>query len=519
MREAAGAAALVNAGEGGGSTGEDRGPAPARAPALSGAQRPGIDPAGQVVQLAPSRDARLLPYALVTLAGLVGALLTGEPALAALAVPFGVALVLGLRRRRAIPVRLQVILDREEVLEGGRVRGEIRITWEEAFSAEVMLHRLEGVEVEGERAWALPRRGRSPARKADTAPRPSPTPPGSGAPTAPPGPRAPDTPPGPREVDTPPGTRTETLDFTLRADHWGLHGVGEVWVRLHAPLGLFSWQGKLTTPRILRVLPRSERLDRLLDLTDSRSAWGAHLSRRIGHGNEFAELRPYVPGDRLRDLNWTATARRGRPFVNRHHPELSGEVVIVFDAFADGSRVSAEALAQAARVAWAMAGVHLEANDRVGLAGIGRSTQWLPPGGGQRARYRLLQTLLRIGSDAAAGRSVAPDLQRIRIPPAALVVALSSLESEESLRALRRWRSRGRSVVVARIDAFHRLESATPSEALAIRLWRLELELRRRSLAQAGIPVVSLLAGEPVARLVPALSRVRRAPILHGRPR
>ncbi|TVP46216.1 MAG: DUF58 domain-containing protein [Gemmatimonadales bacterium] len=427
---------------------------------------------GEEIRLLPTRDARLVPYALVALASLAGALVAGQPVLAALAVPFGAALVLGLRHRGPMAIRVRVVLDQEQVIEGTPVTGRIEVTWDGDFSAEVMLHGLEGVTSEEELAWSFPRTQAS----------------------------------GP--------TRREELPLALEAAHWGLHGIGEVWVRLEAPHGLLSWSGKLRAPPALRVLPRSERLDRLLDLADSRSVWGMHLSRRIGQGSEFAELRPYVPGDRLRDLNWTATARQGRPFVNRHHPELSGEVVIVLDAFGDGSRISTETLAQAARAAWALASVHLRANDRVGLAGIGRSTQWLPPGGGRLARYRLLQTLLRIGGEAAAGRSVAPSLHRIRVPPAALILAISSLENMESLDALRGWRSRGRSVVVARIDAFDTLETLTPSEALALRLWRLELELRRRSLAQVGIPVVSVRAGEPMAGVVPALRRVRRAPIM-----
>jgi uncharacterized protein (DUF58 family) len=427
---------------------------------------------GEEIWLQPARDARLVPYAVVAFGGLVGALLAGQPVLAALAVLFGTALVMGLRHREPMPVHVRVALDEEQVIEGSRVTGRIELTWDSAFSAEVMLHRLEGVAPAGNVAWSFP-------RTADA---------GQG--------------------------RREELSLALDATHWGLHDVGEIWVRLQAPHGLLSWTGKVRPPPALRVLPRSERLDRLLDLTDSRSVWGAHLSRRIGHGSEFAELRPYVPGDCLRDLNWTATARQGRPFVNRHHPELSGEVVLVLDAFADGSRVSSEMLARAARAAWALASVHLRANDRVGLAGIGRSTQWLPPGGGRLARYRLLQTLLRIGGEAAAGRSVAPSLHRIRIPPAALVLALSSLENAESLDVLCGWRSRGRSVVVARIDAFDVSESVTASTALALRLWRLELEIRRRSLAQVGIPVVSVRGGEPMAGVVPALRRVRRTPIM-----
>jgi uncharacterized protein (DUF58 family) len=417
----------------------------------------------------------------MALASLAGALLLGEPALAALAVPFGVALVLGLRHRGPVTVRVRIHLDQTQVVEGDRITGHLEVWWDAAFAAQITLDRLEGVTPAGEvPSWSFPREaGGTGGRQG-----------GSGT------------------------LRREELPLVLDATHWGLHGVGEVWIRLEPPFGLLSFSGKLPSPPELRVLPRSERLDSLLELADFRSVWGMHPSRRLGHGNEFAELRPYVPGDRLRDLNWTATARRGEPFVNRYHPDLAGGVVVVLDAFGDGTRVSTESLARAARAAWALMSVHLRANDRVGLAGIGRSTQWLPPGGGRLARYRLLQTLLRIGGEAAAGRAVPPAFHRIEVPPAALLVVLSSLENLETLEALRRWRARGRWVVVARIDTSDLLEPATSSEALAARLWELELEVRRRSLAQVGIPVVPVRAGAPMAGVIPALRRARRAPAL-----
>lgn len=422
-------------------------------------------------RLRPARDGRLVPYALAALAGFGGALAAGEPSLVALGLPFALALGLGLRRTGPVEVRAVLALDAGQVLEGDPVRGRLTVEWDGDLAADLRLHGLQGVEPVGADplAWSFPR-----------------------------------------------GTRQVEVPLELRATQWGRHSVGEVWVRLHGRFGLLSWTGKIAPPPALRVLPREERLNRLLNPSDSRAVWGMHLSRRIGHGHEFAELRPYVPGDRLRDLNWTATARRGRPFVNRYHPELAGEVVIVLDAFGDGSATSNRALVRAARVAWALISVHLRANDRVGLAGIGGSTQWLPPGGGRLARYRLLETLLRIGGEAAAGRSVPSGFHRLPVPSSALVVALSPLEDQASLDALTAWRARGRSVVVAWIDTSELFQPAFGAEALAARVWRLEVELRRRALGKVGVPVVDVPVDAPVGRIAAALRRVRRAPALRG---
>jgi uncharacterized protein (DUF58 family) len=48
-------------------------------------------------------------------------------------------------------------------------------------------------------------------------------------------------------------------------------------------------------------------------------------------GGEFADLRPYVPGDRLSLLHWPAFARYGTLLVRRFDPEAGGVVRIAVD--------------------------------------------------------------------------------------------------------------------------------------------------------------------------------------------
>jgi uncharacterized protein (DUF58 family) len=416
-------------------------------------------------KLPPLHDGRFESYAIVAFVGFGGALVTGQPILAALAFPFALALALGLRQRGFTEVRAKIVLDAGQVLEGDPVTGRIILEWDRDARGDVMLHRLEGVVPPDRDAvrWSFPETVRG--------------------------------------MDVP---------IQLHATQWGQHTMCEVWVRLTDRFGLVTWTGKVVPPPALRVLPGTERLNRLLQPADPRAVWGMHPSRRLGHGVDFAELRPYAPGDRLRDMNWTATARRGSPFVNRYHPESAGEMVVVLDAFGDGSRSSTRALVRAARVAWALISAHLDANDRVGLAGIGGSTQWLPPGGGRLARYRLLETLLRIGGEAAAGRTLKSGFLRVPLPPSSLVVALSPLEDQASLDALVTWRARGRSVVVALIDKSELPGVEGQALEVAARCWRLQIASRRRSLERVGIPVVEVPADASVDGIIRMLRRTRR---------
>ena len=420
------------------------------------------------VTLAPARDGRLAPYGVVALGALGAAAFAGEPTLALLAVPFVLALALGLRRTDPVAVTARVFLDADRVLEGDVVTGRLLLEWEGAYDAQVMLHRLDGVAPGHAEEVSASRRG---------------------------------------------ATSIE-LPVRLEALHWGRHSLGEVWLRLAVPFGLVSWTGKVLSGPPIRVLPTADRLRRLLDPHESRAVWGAHPSRRLGDGHEFAELRPYAPGDRLRDLNWAATARHRQPFVNKHHPELAADVVIALDAFDDGSAGASEMLARAARAAWALASVHLAANDRLGLVGLGRTPHALLPAGGRLARYRLLDMLLRIGGEAAA--HIMRRRGRTTPPAGALVIALTPLHDPWTVRVLEAWRARGRPVAVVVVEAPSPEGAESPAEALARRVWAVELGRRKHELASLGIPVVTAPADSSVASVVGAL---RRTPGVRSAPR
>jgi uncharacterized protein (DUF58 family) len=420
--------------------------------------------------LSPARDARLIPYCVIAIAALGAALVAGQPALAALAAPFALALAFGLRRTTPVHVMARITLDTDQVLEGDLVTGRIELAWDGELLPHAMLHRLRGkAHSSAATFWSLPHT-----------------------------------------------THSLELPIALTATQWGRHPAGEVWLRLRAPFGMLTWTGRVATAPTLRVLPKSERLTRLLDPAEYRAVLGMHRSRRFGAGSEFAELRQYSPGDRLRDLNWAATARRRKPLVNAHHPELSGDVVIALDAFADGSTGSTEALARAARAAWALASIHLRSNDRVGLVGLGGSTRWLAPASGRRAQYRLLETLLGMGGEP----SDLPRAERTRInvPAAALVVAITPLHERTTIGALQSWRAHGRMVAVVAVDTSDLLgDAASAGEVQARRLWRIELERRRRELTELGIPVVTLGADGRIGPVVSALRRARRAPVVRRR--
>ena len=61
---------------------------------------------------------------------------------------------------------------------------------------------------------------------------------------------------------------------------------------------------------------------------------GLHRSPFFGFSLEFAEYRPYVPGDDPRFIDWNVFSRTDRTYVKRYLGETNTHLTILFDASA-----------------------------------------------------------------------------------------------------------------------------------------------------------------------------------------
>jgi uncharacterized protein (DUF58 family) len=100
-------------------------------------------------------------------------------------------------------------------------------------------------------------------------------------------------------------------------------------------------------------------------------------ARAHGLGRDFESLREFQQGDELRDVCWTATARRGKLVTRTYQPERSQTIWIVVDTgrlmrARDAGRT---ALDRAVNAAFALAHVASGAGDRVALLAYGRRPQ------------------------------------------------------------------------------------------------------------------------------------------------
>jgi hypothetical protein len=116
-----------------------------------------------------------------------------------------------------------------------------------------------------------------------------------------------------------------------------------------------------------------------------------------GRGVEFEEVRPYTPGDEVRDIDWNVTARLGQPYVKRFVEERELTVMLVVDVSRSmlfGTR-GQEKRELAAELCALLGFAAVRQNDRVGLALVSDEVEhFVPPARGRVHLLRLLRDVL-----------------------------------------------------------------------------------------------------------------------------
>jgi uncharacterized protein (DUF58 family) len=277
-------------------------------------------------------------------------------------------------------------------------------------------------------------------------------------------------------------------------------------VRARDPLGLMLWRGRLGPRLTLRTFPREERLRQLVAPLRSQPFLGSHVARRRGEGIEFADIRRFASGDRVRQVNWRATAKRGTLYVTERHPEHASDVVLLLDTFAEARDAASGTLDAAVRAAAALARAHLARRDRVALVDVGGTLHWLEPAFGSRQLYRIVDALLASEIAFSYAWRAADSIPRRVLGPGALILAITPLLDERSIHLMTDLRRRGADVTVVEVSPLAQTPPGpSQANAVAYRLWRLQREALRAQLQALGIGVATW---EESGMLSPALEGV-----------
>ena len=412
-----------------------------------------------------STSGRLSGYAGLAAIGLLVGLAVGRVELIALAAPFALAAVVGAALARDPEVEGRLELDRERALEGEEATATL------ALSSPVGADRLEVL---------LPLPPELPAER------------------------------NPRAVRLAAGAERE-LALTIGCARWGAFKLGPALLRARDPLGFHSWEAAVGEPSALRVYPLVETLRSLLPPLDTQAFVGNQVSRTTGDGIEFADVRQWRPGDRVRRINWRATARRNELWVNEQHPERNADVVLFLDTFQEARSGSRSTHDLVVRAATSLAHGYLQHKDRVGLVSFGGFLSWLLPTSGTLQLYKIVDSLLQtdiVLSFASRGVDILPPRS---LPPKALVLALTPLLDQRSARALLDLRARGFDLVVVEVSPVEFVQPGSEKiSQLAYRVWRLSREALRARYERAGVPVVEWHDGQPLAVPLEEVAAFRR---------
>ncbi|MFL5930706.1 MAG: DUF58 domain-containing protein [Gaiellaceae bacterium] len=405
---------------------------------------------------------KLTGYAGLVGVSLLAALALRRPELVAIAAAFTLPLALSLAFEKAPQLRIDAALSDERALQGDVITLALDVEGDPVERLELVVDAPYGTEVVDGSSWLAIRLARDESR---------------------------------------------TIELGLRCERWGAYVLGGVHLRAHDRFGVVVHDQRLEPTLPLKVYPHAETLRALLRPQETQVSAGNQVARARGEGIEFADLRPFAPGDRLRRVNWRASARRNALWVNEAHPERNADIVLFLDSFAEVRRAGPGTLDLAVGAAGSLAERYLRHKDRVGLVSFGGVLNWLTPATGVVQLYRIVDALL----DTEILLNYAwKDLDVIparTLPPKALIVALTPLIDQRAISALLDLRRRAFDLAVIEIDPAPYVDPGPEElEQLAFRLWRLRREALRAEYERVGVPVVPWRDGES---LQVALEEVR----------
>jgi uncharacterized protein (DUF58 family) len=213
-----------------------------------------------------------------------------------------------------------------------------------------------------------------------------------------------------------------SIRYRVEPSERGDWETGSLYVRYRSPLGLAERWARAPLTQTVRVYPalRTGEEQQIFLARSRQIDLQLRQVRQRGLGRDFESLREYREGDDLRDICWTATARRGSPITRQYQTERSQPVWIVLDCgrlmrsrvaagapgtsmlpvSQPGARVHSK-LDHACTTAVALAQLALYSGDRVGLLAYGSGLQQrLLPGRGPAHLRQFIESLAQVYAES-----------------------------------------------------------------------------------------------------------------------
>jgi uncharacterized protein (DUF58 family) len=130
-----------------------------------------------------------------------------------------------------------------------------------------------------------------------------------------------------------PAKASASVSYEIRPPRRGDSGFGKAYLRYESPLRIAQAWAVFDLTESVRVYPALKNRDQqqAVLLRSRQLELQRRMFRQRGHGREFESLREFQPGDELRDICWTATARRSKLVTTVRQSERSQTIWTVVD--------------------------------------------------------------------------------------------------------------------------------------------------------------------------------------------
>jgi uncharacterized protein (DUF58 family) len=257
-------------------------------------------------------------------------------------------------------------------------------------------------------------------------------------------------------VDLPEGAAAAEFAWRCTPRRRGRYLVNACYLEGQSVLGLWAVRDAQPVALEIRVYPNLRRNEDLKSLR--RGTDGTHVLRQVGRGREFEKLREYAPGDGFDEIDWKATARRGRPITKVFQVERTQEIYVVIDASRlSGRMIGGETALERSISAGLLTGAAAERRgDLFGLVAFSHQIEVFARARHGKAHYAACRDAIY----ELQPRSTPPDFEevatflRLRLRRRAMLLFLTSLDDSvlaESFTRAARLLSRQHLVMVGMI--------------------------------------------------------------------
>ncbi len=173
------------------------------------------------------------------------------------------------------------------------------------------------------------------------------------------------------------------FEYTVRPVDRGMYVFGNLNLYVSSPLSIVKRRFVFQKDQMVPVYPSIIQMQQydFLAISNNLTQFGLKKIRRIGHTQEFEQIKEYVAGDDLRTVNWKATAKQNQLMVNQYQDEKSQPIYSVIDT----GRVmkmpfnGLKLLDYAINSTLAFSNVALKRNDKTGMITFSKNIETFVP--------------------------------------------------------------------------------------------------------------------------------------------